>query len=99
MTERMGGAPPLFATVIGGQSNLIAQECLTRKRIIICNDSNVDLYLAMADEAVWGQGMILKALGGTLIDEPDNAGRIYTGPWSATHNGAFSIFIPYTEVK
>jgi len=99
MVERMGGAPPLFATVIGGQTNLIVPECLTRKRIVIVNTSNDDLYLAMADEAVWGSGIVLKALGGTLVDEPDNAGRMYTGPWSATHNAAATYFIPYTEVK
>lgn len=76
------GGPPR-AISIGTTSTLVLKSRSTRKKVILVNDSDEDIYVARADSAVLNAGIRLNADGGALVDEPDTLGRIYTGPWYA----------------
>ena len=73
---------------VGVASVVIATENPRRAKLIICNAGVVDCYLARINGATLNSGILLLANGGTIIDEPDTLGRIYTGVWSAISSGA-----------
>ncbi len=70
-----------FAT-IGVASSIVLRPNLLRKEAIFINDSDTDMYGAKSENSALNAGIRLNANGGVWIIEPDNTGRIYTGPVS-----------------
>lgn len=81
------GSPPLSITA-GITSLLLVRSNPTRMRISIINDSDTIVYLTRGESARLNTGIRLNAHGGSLIDEPDTLGRLYTGPWSVISSAA-----------
>ena len=84
----IGGGTPGFATV-GVVSAIALSQNPRRKKVVFCNDSVNVIYLARSGTAYLNRGPRL-APGGSVVDEPDIYGRIYTGPWAAIAAGAGS---------
>lgn len=78
----VGGGPPR-AYACGVASINVGRDDPYRRKITFTNDSDTIIYLAKSDQAVLNAGIRLNANGGSLIDEPDTKGYIYTGIWSA----------------
>lgn len=85
-----GGSPP-DAEAAGTASILIARSNPARLRIAIINDSDTVIYVARSDFARLNAGIRLNANGGSIIDEVDSFGRVYTGPWSAITTAANKV--------
>lgn len=85
--RELGGGAPLNATV-GVASSIVVAAVQQRKKLILTNDSDTDIYLARGDNARLNAGIRLNAAGGSFIDEPDNIGRMYSGPWAAISSAA-----------
>jgi len=85
----LGGGPPLNVAV-GVASAPVLGFTWARKKVVFVNDSVNIIYLARADIARINAGIRLNANGGAFIDEPDNFGRVYAGPWAAIATGAAS---------
>jgi len=81
-----GGPPRSFA--VGVASLICLRDNPNRRKVTIINDSDTTVYLSKFQEAVVNAGIRINAAGGVMIDEPDNLGYIYTGPWSAISGGA-----------
>ena len=75
------GAPPRGVAV--ATTSTLVSTPRDRKKIVLTNDSDEDIYLARADSAVMNAGLRLNADGGSIVDEPDNTGYMYAGPWYA----------------
>lgn len=84
------GSPPVSVTA-GTASVLLTRANQARMKITIINDSDTIVYVARGDFARLNAGIRLNPNGGSLIDEPDTLGRIYTGPWSAITSAAGKI--------
>jgi hypothetical protein len=82
-----GGGPPLNVTV-GVVSVQAIRENPRRRRLIFTNDSDTVIYLARYQRAVLNAGIRLNANGGGFVDEPDNTGYMYTGPWHTISSAA-----------
>lgn len=78
---RETGGPPRSVTV--GTTSTLVSTARKRRKIILTNDSDEEIYLARADSAALNAGIRLNADGGALIDEPDSTGFMYAGPWYA----------------
>lgn len=81
------GAPPV-SVATGTTSILVARANQARMKMILINDSDTTIYITRGDFARLNAGIRLNANGGSLVDEPDSLGRIYTGPWSAISSAA-----------
>lgn len=91
----LNGGPARVA-LVDVVSAIIIVEAFYRKKLVICNISDTDIYLARSENAALNAGILLPANGGILIDEPDALGRIYTGPWSAIASAGPKI-VTYSE--
>jgi hypothetical protein len=78
----IGGGPPLGVNV-GVASQIVVRDNQYRRKVTLVNDSANIIYVAKSDFAVLNAGVRLNANGGAIVDEPDQTGYIYTGPWSA----------------
>ena len=67
------------AVAMGVVAAQIVLGNLRRKRLVLQNDGDNDLYLGTTT-AVARNGVRLNAGGGSIVMEPDRLGRIYTGP-------------------
>ncbi len=79
-TSQGGGPPQAFP--VTNASQIVVRDNQGRKKVTFFNDSAVRMYLAKSDLALINAGIPLQP-GGMLIDQPDNRGYIYTGPWTA----------------
>lgn len=82
MYPELGGGPPT-QLALSTTSAIAVRACYTRKKLVLCNNTLIDIWLSRSDSAVVNAGILLQASGGSLVDEPDTWGRIYMGPWSA----------------
>lgn len=78
----LGGGPP-FSVALSTTSAVVVRACWTRKLIVFSNASTIGMWLARADNATANAGIYLAPNGGSLVDQPDMFGRIYSGPWAA----------------
>ena len=68
---------------VGATSTQVAEDNPRRRRIVLCNNSDEDMYVAPGALAVSTQGMPVNAGGGVWDDGPDNQGYVYTGIYTA----------------
>ena len=54
-----------------------------RLRVVLCNNSDEDMYVCPGDTAIATAGIPLKAAGGSWSDQPDSIGYIYQGIYTA----------------
>ena len=78
----IGGGPPRGIDC-GLASLQVARDNPYRRKMTLVNDSVTVIYVAKSDTAILNAGIRLNANGGAIVDEPDQTGYIYTGPWSA----------------
>jgi hypothetical protein len=83
----IGGGPPLGVNC-GVASIIAVRDNPYRRKIVLVNDSDTVIYVSKFDVAVINAGIRLNANGGAVVDEPDQKGYIYTGPWSAISTAA-----------
>lgn len=81
-----GGVPRSVS--VGTSSVVISPPNRRRRRIVIVNDSDTTIYVAKGSTAALNAGIRLSANGGSLTDESDMFGYIYSGPWSAISSAA-----------
>lgn len=77
-----GGHTPAYLGVTAASQNIVRAN-KNRKKITLVNDSANVIYVAKADTAILNAGIRLNANGGSVVDEPDQTGYLYTGPWAA----------------
>ena len=53
-----------------------------RQKLVLCNNSDEDMYLAPGALAAATQGVPVVSAGGAWIDEPDRDGYLYKGIWT-----------------
>ena len=66
---------------IGAASTMIVDANPLRQKLILVNNSDEDMYVAPHPIAVATEGIPLRALGGSVIDQPDTERFLYKGPW------------------
>ena len=76
-----GGIPSQVA--LSTTSLVVARDAPGRKKIVFCNAGTIDIWLARGQYAILNAGILLQANGGSVVDEPDTRGRMYTGTWAA----------------
>ena len=87
-----GGIPS--SAVVGVVSSIIVRESIRRKGIVITNLSDTRIDLCRGERAILNSGIPIYPGGGVFIDQVDNVGRIYTGPYSAISSaGAKAVAI------
>ena len=70
-----------------------------RRLLVIVNDSDTDIYLALGEAAVVGEGIRLNAAGGTYTSERKRArDRIFTGEVFGIHGGAATKDVTIQEL-
>ena len=76
---------PISNPTIGATSTLAleANSKGIRNLVVLCNNSNEDIYVCPGAAAVQTAGIPLVAYGGSWTDKPDTRGKIYQGIWTA----------------
>jgi len=82
--ERHSGGPPTFGTVTNVSSQIVANN-KNRGYLLVQNDSDTVVYLALNAPAVVGSGIRLNANGGSY---EVNFTNYFTGPVFAIQGGA-----------
>ena len=54
-----------------------------RNLVVLCNNSDEDIYINPGSAAVQTAGIPLRAQGGSWTDKPDTRGRMYQGIYTA----------------
>lgn len=80
--QDLGGGIP-SAIALSTTSAVVARDAPSRKKIVFCNATTIDMWLARGQFAILNSGIYLQANGGSVVDEPDTLGRIYTSTWAA----------------
>jgi len=62
---------------------LKARTTIPRHRVVLCNNSDEDMYACPGDTAIATAGIPLKAGGGNWTDQPDTRGYMYQGIYMA----------------
>lgn len=70
---------------VGATSTGVVEKNDKRLRwyVILCNNSNEDMYASPGGVAIATQGIPLVAGGGSWVDKPNAQGKMYQGPYSA----------------
>lgn len=84
--ERHSGGPPANFAVTGVSQIAVANN-FNRSYLLVQNDSDTVIYLALNAPAVAGRGIRLNANGGSY---EVNYTNLFTGPVYAIHGGAGS---------
>lgn len=79
---RVGVAIPSVA-IVNVASAVIVPQNLSRRRLVITNHSATRIFLGQGADAILNGGMPLNAGGGSMVDQPDIFGWIFTGNWYA----------------
>ncbi len=83
MDLELPGGPPRSASVTTASSIIVAPLSRERRKLIIVNNGAKACFLCRGQTAVANAGIRLNPTGSSLVDEPDNLGRMYRGSWSA----------------
>ncbi len=62
---------------IGSTSTLISNVNRNRKFLVLVNDSNEDIYIALGSTAVMNEGLKINASTGTVTINSDYTGKVY----------------------
>jgi len=75
----------VFNPTVGTTSTEVLAENTRRRRrlVILCNNSDEDIYINMGSPAVVTAGFVLKPNGGSWVDKPDVFGWMYQGIYTA----------------
>ncbi|GAI07907.1 unnamed protein product [marine sediment metagenome] len=73
------------AVTVGATSTLVlsANVRAARRRVVLCNNSDEDMYACPGPVAISTAGIPLKAGGGAWTDQPDTTGYMYQGLYTA----------------
>ena len=66
---------------IGSTPTIIIERNPDRKKVVFVNNSDEDISVAPETGAIVGYGIIIKANGGAMTDEPDLQGNMHLGSW------------------
>jgi len=71
--------------VVGATTTVVVQENLKglRRVLVLCNNSDEDMYVAPGPDAQDTEGIPLVAHGGSWTDKPDAQGKMYQGQYTA----------------
>ncbi len=73
------------AVIVGATSTPVLAQNVKglRKLVVLCNNSDEDMYANPGATAADTEGLPLVAAGGSWTDKPDTQGWIYQGMYSA----------------
>ncbi|MBA7543926.1 hypothetical protein ES705_36270 [subsurface metagenome] len=76
---------PISGPTIGATSTLAVEENVKglRRLLVLCNNSDEDMYACPGPVAIATRGIPLVAAGGSWTDKPDLQGWMYQGQYKA----------------
>lgn len=83
---------------IGATSTLVVRPNIRRRRIILVNNSNEDMYISLGSLAATSNGIPLVSSGGSYIDEKRQPGDyIYLGQYTGICASGGKVLSVYEE--
>ncbi len=91
------GASQDTGVTAGTTTVQLVKPNLNRKRLVITNISDTRIFIGHRTPGAVNIGIPLNANGGVMVDEPDNTGRIYVGPWYVICSAATKLVSVHEE--